>query len=357
MPRIRATELWTKKVRPEARVVVLTGEDPFWKAEVLRELRKLLGSSEGELQANVRRFDGTAISWHDFREEIETPSLFAANLLLVVDDADSFVAAYQKELVRFVDSSCPATIILVLRQLHFGSKLAKAVVEKGLWIDCAPAQTSELLQWLPVWASWRYQLRVSAAAARTLIEFVGEDPGVLDQELAKLSLLVGPAKPLTPQAVQEHCLGGRVKTVWFLLDLALEGKLGEALAELHRLLGSGAHPLSLLAQITGSLRRLSLAAELALAEHAGPSGLRRVLQASGVPPSVIPKVEGQLSRLGMGFARRLADILVAVDGQLKGGSLLPERIVLERLLTWLAYPGARTGLGPAGEEAADVTAT
>lgn len=343
MPRIRAFEVWTKKFRPDASVFVLTGEDVFWKTEVLRELRQFLKTGDGQ-EADLRRLDGGSLSWQDFREEVDTPSLFSQETIIVVDDADTFVASYQKELLRLVESPGPLKVIFLLRQLSPNSKLAKAITEKGYWIDCGPAQASELIQWLPAWALHRHQVRITPSAARMLVELVGEDPGLLSQELAKLSLAVKGGKAVTPELVQEHCLSLRAKTVWVMLDLALEGKLREALEELHRLLAGGFHPLAILAQMAGSLRRLALAAELVLSGASERRALPRLLQGAGVPPSVIPKVERQISRLGLHEARRLADALLAADAQLKGASVLPERVVLESLLVRLAHPSPESPL-------------
>ncbi len=338
MPKIRASDLWRQKTKISSEVVILTGEDSFWKAEALREVRRAQGEASQGGPLSLRRFDGAALGWRDFIEELETPSLFSQKLFVVVEEADAFVSAYQKELLKILSlGNLPGTVALSMKRLAANSNLARYVVEQGLWIDCSPADRGELLRWLPCWAEVQHQLRLKPEAARTLVDIVGEDPGLLAQQLAKLALFVGSNRTVSAELITEHCATWRVETIWTILDLAMEGRHSAALVELHRLLSSGVHPLAILGQMAGSLRRLALAAEhlsLRPTQAGGPT--RRLLQDMGIPPGVQAKMEVQIRRLGLANARKLASLLLEVDFQLKGGSAFPEQVVLERLISWLA---------------------
>lgn len=340
MPKIRAPELWFRKIDLSARLIVLSGENPFWKAEVLRELERRVFSGKA---LTVRRHDGDTLSWHEFVEELETPSLFAPELAVVIDQADGFVSRHQKDFVSLISSnSLSATLILLMKQVAANSRLARALADGGLWVDCSSAEPAELIQWLPVWAAAQYQVRLQPGAARLLVERIGEDPGLLAQEVAKLALYTDKTRTVTPELVTRYCATTRVESVWVILDLALEGRKAEALGELNRLLASGVHPLAILAQMAGSLRRLALAAEGWRARSSRASGnLRELLRAVGIPRGFHSKVENQLRRLGPADARRLASVLLEADLQLKGGSSLPENVVLERLILWLADGAVR----------------
>ncbi len=128
---------------------------------------------------------------------------------------------------------------------------------------------------------------------------VGPELGLLDQELAKLALMAGNDKKITPEMIQKMGGGWRAKTTWDMLDLALDGNVTEAMRQIDRLLAADEAPIGLLAQISASLRRLAAATRLILqAEAAGrrigvgpalqQAGVKHVLSAKGrgsTPPS------------------------------------------------------------------------
>ena len=127
-----------------------------------------------------------------------------------------------------------------------------------------------------------------------LVEMVGPELGLLDQELAKLALMAGNDKKITPEMVQKMVGGWRAKTTWEMLDLALDGNVAEALRQIDRLLASGEAPIGLLAQISASLRRLAAATRLILqAEAAGRRiGVGPALQQAGVNKFFVQKGRG-----------------------------------------------------------------
>ena len=173
-----------------------------------------------------------------------------------------------------------------------------------------------------------------------LVEMVGPELGLLDQELAKLALMAGNDKKITPEMVQKMVGGWRAKTTWDMLDLALDGNVAEALRQIDRLLASGEAPIGLLAQISASLRRLAAATRLILqSEAAGRRiGVGPALQQAGVKSFVLQKAERQLRRLGRQRGSQLYRWLLEADLDLKGDSQMPPRLILERLIVRLAAP-------------------
>ena len=122
---------------------------------------------------------------------------------------------------------------------------------------------------------------------------IGPELGLLDQELAKLALMAGNDKKITPEMVQKMGGGWRAKTTWDMLDLALDGNVTEALRQIDRLLAAGEAPVGLLAQISASLRRLAAATRLVLqAEAAGRRiGVGPALEQAGVNKYFVKKTE------------------------------------------------------------------
>jgi DNA polymerase-3 subunit delta len=134
----------------------------------------------------------------------------------------------------------------------------------------------------------------------------------------------------------------RAKTVWEMLDLALEGKSAEAMTQLDRLLLSGENPVGILAQISAPLRRLGTATQMVLTDEASgrPIRLKPALEKAGIRSFVLRKAEQQLRHLGRQRGSRLHGWLVEADLDLKGDSAADPRLILERLLLRLAAPPA-----------------
>ena len=130
----------------------------------------------------------------------------------------------------------------------------------------------------------------------------------------------------------------RTRTIWEMLDAALDGQVNAALGQLERLLAAGETPVGLLAQASASLRRLAAATRLVRqAEAAGRRpNLRAALEQAGVKSFVLEKGERDLRRLGA--ATRLAALPLVDPGRSRseGRYALPPRLILERLITRLA---------------------
>jgi DNA polymerase-3 subunit delta len=178
-----------------------------------------------------------------------------------------------------------------------------------------------------------------------MVEAVGPELGLLDQELAKLALMAGSPGKITPEMVDRMVGGWRTKTTWEMLDAALDGNVTAAMVQLDRLLVSGENAIGLLAQISASLRRLAAATRLILqAEAAGRRiALRQALEQAGVRAFVLQKAEGQLRRLGRQRGGQLYRWLLEADLDLKGDSAIPPRYILERLVLRLAAPQVSQG--------------
>ena len=104
-----------------------------------------------------------------------------------------------------------------------------------------------VLAWLKSWAKQTHKLQLVPGTAELLVEMIGTELGLLDQELAKLALVVGDDKKISPEMVRKMAGSWRAKTAWDMLDLALDGNVTEAMRQIDRLLASGEAPLHCLA--------------------------------------------------------------------------------------------------------------
>jgi DNA polymerase-3 subunit delta len=313
------------------------------KRHVLAALKEQVLSGE-DAEFSVTVFDGREAPLVEVLDALATRALFGGGRHLVaVDEADDFVSQNRAALEDYVASPHAASLLVLdVTQWPSTTRLAKAVATSGLAVECKFPAPARLVKWLVGHARRQHEAALDPAAAELLIESVEADLGLLDQELAKLAALRGADGTITPELVRQSVGGWRVQTAWAMLDAALAGDARTALVQLDRLLISGEVPISLLAQISSSLRRMAAAAQLVeQAERAQRRiTLRQALDEAGVKPFVIARVESQLRTLGRERAGRLYRWLLAADLALKGPSSAPARarMVLEELIVRLSAP-------------------
>jgi DNA polymerase-3 subunit delta len=160
--------------------------------------------------------------------------------------------------------------------------------------------------------------------------------GLLDQELEKLAVAVGARPEIVPEDVERLVGRSRAANVFRILDAVGDGKPAEALAVLGELLEEGEDPLAILGPLTYGLRQLAAVGRQVAQGHT----LGRAMDEARVPnwPKKRQEIERQVRHLGRRRLDQLTDWLVEINLGLKGGSPLPPRLQLERLIVKLARP-------------------
>jgi DNA polymerase III subunit delta len=316
------------------RLFVVTGDEDFLRRLVHRAIRKLvLGDGSGEVDAefSFSSHAGETATFAEVMDELQTVPFFGDRRLVVVERADPFVTRYRSALEKAV-TQLPATGTLVLDVKSWTSttRLAK-LVDAEATIVCKGLGTDALHRWCIKWTTDHHQKQLSSAAADSLVELIGPEMGILDQELEKLTVYVGNRKRIEEQDVDTLVARGRTGDVWKILDAISASQSEAALTMLDRLLNEGEEPLRLLGALGWQLRRLAQAYRLTLQGRPlsvaiGEVGLGyRAKQA-----------EQQLRHLGRRRAEQLYDWLLEVNQGVKGASELPPRTLLERLVVRLA---------------------
>jgi len=324
---------------PAKPVCVVFGEETFLRRQVLVRLRGAVLAG-GDADFSLAVFEGRSATVADVFEELSTVAMFGGGTrLVVVEDADEFITRYRSDLEDYV-ARPRLTGVLVLEAKSFPSntRLYKQVAANGLVVECGAPSDARLSKWLATWARQAHRVELAPGAADMLVDLVGPELGLLDQELAKLALTAGPDGKVTAESVRELVGTWRTKTTWDMLDAALAGDVRGAMTQLDRLLLAGENEVPLLAQISATLRRLAAATRLILqAEATGRrTTLAAALEEAGVKGFVVRKTEQQLRRIGRQRGGQLYEWLLDADLALKGASSLPPRLVLERLIVRLA---------------------
>lgn len=322
---------------PDAAVCVAYGDDLFLRRLVCDAIaERVLGTEDAEF--SLARFDGATAEFRSVFDELSTVAMFgSARRLVIVDGADEFVTRFRPQLEDYVARPRSSGVLLLCpKTWASNTRLYKAVEQSGLQIDCKPPTEARIAKFLVERAKKTHATVLEPAAAEAMVEMVGPELGLLDQQVATLALIAGAGATIGVELVNQHVGSWRAKTAWEMLDLAAAGDAKAALEQLDRLLTAGEHPIAILAQISATLRRFAAATRyVQQAERAGRRpNLREALEQAGFKSFVIGKAEQQLKQIGRQRAATLYAALLEADLALKGASSSPARarLVLERLL-------------------------
>ena len=326
-------------------VCVITGDEFFFRQEAFNTLRSVVLSDQ-DAEFCLSRFEGNEVSFSDVLRETAMIALFGSGKrLVVVDQADPFISQNREKLDEYIQNPNKAGILL-LQPLSFPSnlKLYKRVGELGLIIECKGLPPRSLPSWLVEWEWEHSKIQLSRESAEVLAGLVGNDPGLLDQEVRRLALLT-PNNKIDVNLIKENVGYWKQEKVWNLIDVALEGKTSEALQQLDKLLLAGESPIGILAQLGFTLRKLSAVYQILLNLEETPDapkpGINTILDQAGVSSFFQAKTQGQLKRLGVNRGRRLIQRLLETDLDLKGASRSDPRLILEKFIVQISHPQIR----------------
>ncbi len=346
-PVTTALELLTSTRLPDpGPLCAVYGDDDYLKREVLLKLR-------GGQSADI--FTGRDAEWRDVHDALTTGSLFGDNAqLVVVEEADPFVSAYRDKLETWVESPKGSmTVVVEVKTWPKTTRLAKATAKVGLAIDCGVPPDNKKVdlakfitaakKWLMQRAKQVHQAELERAPCDQMFELLPLSLGLMDQEVAKLSLL-GDNNVIDLPLVQQHVGDWRTRQTWDMIDAMVEGRAADALKQLGRLLDAGEQPIAVMAQVAYTLRKFATASRLV--EQAEAAGRRVVLPQivteAGFWKNQTENAVRQLKTIGRGRAEQLGTWLLEADLAMKGHNSGADaaRLELERLIARLSQAAA-----------------
>lgn len=320
-------------------VVACFGPDDFLRQKSLQHAI-VLGGIDG---STIRTFEGDETQWRDLHDELATRSLFDLDgkRAARVRNADSFVSKNRDALERWLDRPpSGATLLLDLRTLAANTNLYKKIKKLGWGIATGEPKDAELSGWIVRWGKTHHALVLSPPQANVLVDRIGPICGLIDCELAKLSLFADRQGAVSDARVDELVGGWRTQTVWSLADALAEGKIQLALQQIDKLIMAGQSVIGIAAQLSWSLRRYGTAARIIeQTERKGEKPvLQQALERAGFRTYELAKAEERLRRIGRARARKLLPWLLDLELQLKGSHSQEDRarLALESFLLRLA---------------------
>jgi DNA polymerase-3 subunit delta len=315
-------ELSADRVRSSYLVV---GVEPLLRDDALEIIRNAV-LADGPSDFDYERLDGEVVTGAALLDAVGTLPVLSPRRLVVLREPEAARAKTRGltealgEALTAVENRRDIVLVVLAEKVDGRSRWVKAFGNAAVVRCDPPRKIPELSKFIAAEAS-RQGVEVDRAAIALLAERTGPQLLVLRQEIAKAALFAGPGKKVKAKHVAESTSDIAEGPIWDLTDAIGEGRCGDALALLGKLLHSGSAPPAVLGAFVNHFRKLT--------------SLRNGGTVPG-PPFAIRKLEGQSRRFSPG---RLLACLAAIhktDLAHKGAGGIPSALALERLVIALA---------------------
>ncbi len=324
---VTGPEQWLRdQVTREVRAAALTGgleafnEDKFTAGEV--DVDKVIAAARTVPMMSKRRFvlvrsaerwDGAASDDSDVKK-------------------DSPLDRLMQYVAEPVDSTC---LVIVAAKLDGRRKLAMFAKKEGFVVQCDPLSADKLASWLALQCRDKGH-RIEPDVADLLAELAGPDMACLYDAIERLSLFVGPGKPIDEHAVSECVARVRTADTWALVDAIGRRDLGRAMTILSDIYDPRDRGLPLLGAIAWSIRQLG---RLEAALEKGMTMDDAARAAAIYPPFRAREMSQKLKAFGPRELERWILVLAETDVALKS-SRRPADGILDDMLTRMCRRGA-----------------
>ncbi len=330
-------------------IYVLRGDDDVLLADTVRELvHALVGSGDRTLmveELDGPRYENDNGDYHigPLVDAAQTPPFLTDRRIVVGRQAGIFstndtVAPLVEYLADPLDST---SLVLVWEKsprtgAKFSNRLPTKLVDAvkkagGVVVDTGAGAGKARSEWLDD-ALKNAPVKLDASARTLIEERIGDDAGLLVGLLATLEGAFGPGAKVSAEALSPYLGQEGGAKPWDLTDAIDNGDITRSLDVLQRMLGTGQHPLQIMAALTNHyVRMLTL-------DGAGVADEKGAAEILGIKGSTFPakKALAQSRKLGSERLVEFLGLLAQADLDLKGAKAWPAELVAEVLVARLA---------------------
>ncbi len=332
--------------RPTPRYYILHGEDELTCNEALKKLQSRLGPPE--LSAlNTTVFDGADVTLAELRNACDTIPFMAQRRMVIVHGLLSRLAASQKKSdqsnwkKQYLEElngyllHLPETTRLVFverNQLPANHPTLSQAKDDEFGYVRAFAPPKDLVQWVRRRASEK-DGDLSPQAAVALVQAVGDNQILLDQEIEKMLTYVNRERPVNSYDVSLLVPYAQEAVIFDAVDAMGQRDGVKATHLIHNLLEHGNDPLYLFAMIVRQFRLLIQVKELADA-GLDPAAISKQIRLHPFPTR---KLYTQARNFTLEQLERVHCRLLEIDVQIKTGQI-DQVVALDLLVAGLAPP-------------------
>jgi DNA polymerase III subunit delta len=219
-------------------IYIIAGKDEFL---ACGQLNALLGSllEPEEMQMCLLQAEADKITAAEVFDELRTLPFLAKRRVVVLNDADKFVSENRELLEKYFEKpASTGVLVLEVRSWKSNTRLAKLLPSVGKLIEVAEMKAKSLIPYISDYAKNQHGKTLSANAAYMLVEFAGEEPGILCSEVDKLAAYTNSAKIITEKDIAAVVGKNRVFDVFEVIDAMTAGNLAGAIEKLRLMFSS-----------------------------------------------------------------------------------------------------------------------
>ncbi len=317
-------------------VYAIVGGERFLRAIALNDLlSKLFGSAEA---LDPTSFDGTEAELVEVLDDVRTGSLLGDPRVVVVDQADAFIKAHREKLERYCAEPSPTGVLIFLCQaLPANTRLYRIIKKQDAVLKCEVPKKLAMLDWIVQRAIRVYGKRMTSAVARELRDNIGDGPGLLDSELAKLATFVGDRDTITLQDLEAITGHHREEIIFGVMDAMLSRDVSRALSLWRQVLATdrSANSPKSVGGLAAAMRRWLQARRLVDSGQSVRAAVQQVW---------IPNGDGLLPRVSTTTLEKMQRDLLAAELTTRSG-LSDVQTAVEK---WIVTHGAGTTARVAG---------
>jgi DNA polymerase-3 subunit delta len=210
-------------------IYVVFGAETFLKTQAIGRVIGVLLEPD-QRATSLAEYEGGSVVLAELLDELRTLPFLAPRRVALVRDADTFISANREHLEKYLEMpSETGSLILECRSFPSNTRLYKRAQAVGQCIACESPRAYQVPDWLAERSRSAYGKQLDSEAARLLAEHIGETLGILDGELAKLSIYVGDRPRITSADVEALVGHQREQKVFGILGAMAEGNTGAAM--------------------------------------------------------------------------------------------------------------------------------
>jgi DNA polymerase-3 subunit delta len=226
-------------------IVVFFGDEEFQKSQGLQRVLNALLPPEVDRSMALCEYDGSKSEEQGgptlaaVMDDLATLPFLSDRRVVVIVDADKFISAHRDKLERYLDAPAPTgTLVLMCRSFAKNTRLYKAAAAaRGQLVECKKLPIRGLIDFVIEEIRARGK-RIDNATASRLVELVGQDQGLLTNEVEKLCLYALDRPMITANDVSDLVGLTREEKIFAVMDAAATGRLALALQLWHQVIST-----------------------------------------------------------------------------------------------------------------------
>jgi DNA polymerase III subunit delta len=315
----------------------LAGDEPLQmrdSLDLVRSACRKQGYTEREQYEVDNNFD-----WQSLTAAGNSMSLFSEKKIIELRmRSNKLEDSARKILTTYLENPAADNLLLItspkIEAATTKTQWFKKIEALIVFVQIYPVEANKLPQWIHNRLK-QHQLSADQDAVQLLAERTEGNLLAADQELEKLSLVLGAGAHLSVELVARSVADNARYNIFGLIDACLAGQVSKAVKTLHRMRDEGSEPLMINAMLAKESRRLaSMAERLKKGEHTS-----RVYQTHQVWSNRQELMGRALQRISVDKAHCMLEQARAVDLASKGMSRVSPWVALEQLV--LTFSGTQ----------------